>query len=283
MHDHAGVTSTEGRLARRREAQRGAHREDVARGGDTFTPGLLGGHVLGCADHDLGGGQTRRRPAHGGDPEVGEVGTTRRVEQHVRRLDVAVHDAGAVGDGQRAEQLVAEEGNGGRGHRSARADVVGQRAARQVGHHEHEVVAVVDHVEQRDDVGVVERLEHLGFAADALAGLVHLDVAAAQSESLQRDGSAGRIDGQIDHAHAAATQSLHERVGHGRQVMRARAAAIGGGRRWRHGCDRDRPDPWLNTQITGMKPSCHTPSLQLRQQEPKVRARTTIDDRLKTR
>ena len=52
------------------------------------------------------------------DAEVGQVGAAGLVEQDVGRLDVAVHDAGAVGGGQRVEQRVGELADVGRWHRS---------------------------------------------------------------------------------------------------------------------------------------------------------------------
>ena len=196
-------------------------------------------------------------------PKSVRYGPTVPVEQHVGRLDVAVHDAGPVGGGQRAQQGVGQvvaRRPAAAGPRAAH--VLTQRAARQVGHDQHHVVVLVHHVEQGDDVGVVERGQGLGLAADALAGAGHLVGAAVQGQALEGDRSAGPVEGQVDHAHAAATQPAHERVGHADRV-----------RGPRHGRESTLDPPRIGQidpvatrpgagEITRMKPSCHRRWLQ---------------------
>ena len=264
QHD-PGVAAAVGRLAGGREAQRGPQGEDVAGRGGPFAAGLLGSHVLGGADDHLGPGQTRGGPAHGGHAEVGQVGPTVPVEQDVGRLDVAVHDAGPVGRGQRPQQGVGQVVHDTGRQRPPGSHVLPERAARQVRHDQHHVVVLVDHVEQGDDVGVVQRRQRLGFAADALAGAGHLVGAAVQGQALEGDRSAGPVEGQVDHAHPAATQPAHERVGHVDRV---------GGPRHRRESTRDTTERRVEAdqlagtvgadagQITRMKPSCHRRWLQ---------------------
>ncbi len=92
--------------------------------------------------------------------------------------------------------------------------LVGQGAAAEVGHHQHDVVALVDHLEQRDDAGMVERSQRGGLAADPLAGAVHVVDAAVEGEPLDGHGPSVGVEGEVDDAHAAASQSLHGRVDH---------------------------------------------------------------------
>ena len=51
---------------------------------------------------------------------------------------------------------------------------LGEGAAGEVRHHERDLVAVVEHLEELDDVGVVEAGEHLGLPLDPLPGPGHV-------------------------------------------------------------------------------------------------------------
>ncbi|MCQ0020638.1 hypothetical protein LUX39_49110 [Actinomadura madurae] len=100
-----------------REHQHGAEGEDVAGGGDLVGHELLGGDETGRADDHAGlgelGGLGRPR-----DPEVDHARAVRR-QQHVRRLEVAVHHTRRVHALQRLRQRGAQ-----REHRSLRPGAV---------------------------------------------------------------------------------------------------------------------------------------------------------------
>ena len=76
---------------------------------------------------------------------------------------------GPVGRRQRPQQPAGLALDLVGGRRAVLGDPLGQAAARQVGHDEHDLVALVDDVEQADDVGVVQLAQDLGLAQEALA------------------------------------------------------------------------------------------------------------------
>ena len=92
-------------LARNHFVANDSQRVDVAGGGRVMTQGLFGCDVLGGAHHHPGLGD--RCGVDGlGDAEVGELHLPGRGDQDVARLDVAVHQAGGVGDLQGATGLL---------------------------------------------------------------------------------------------------------------------------------------------------------------------------------
>ncbi len=120
----------------------------------------------------------------------------------------------AVGGGEAVEEPIAEAPHLVGGERSVGGDALGEVAAGQVVHDEHEVVAVVEHVEQLDDGRVVEAPQDLGLAPDPQARLLELLGRAVQRQALQRHLAAVGRPRQVDHAHAAPAQSTDGLVRH---------------------------------------------------------------------
>jgi hypothetical protein len=213
------------------EQEGGAEGEHVTGGPDLLATRLLGGHVLRCPDHgargrEPAGGITQRR-----HPEIAEVGPSIGVEEHVGGLDVAVHDPVAMRLGERGEEGIGDEVDLAGRQGAVVSDLLGQGAAREVRQHEDDVVAVVHHVEERDDVRVPELRERGRLASDALAGLVHLVGAAVQQQALAGHQAPGRVDRQVDHTHAPAPEPALHHVLHGRTSLRARCALQAAGHR----------------------------------------------------
>ncbi len=179
-----------------------------------FAPCLLRCHVVGSADHRAGRGQTGGRVADRRHAEVGEVRATLIVEQHVRRFDVAVDHAFAVGGGQRVEQRVGEQRDLPGCERARLPYVVRQRAAGEIRHHQHDFVTVVHEIDQADDVRMIEPGQGLGFAPDALTGAGHVAGAAVQNEVLEGNRMTVGVGGQVHDTHGAASQALLKPIAH---------------------------------------------------------------------
>src|SRR5690606_23430575 len=108
-----------------RAGGRGGRR--AARGGRARRARGAGGGVGGGAADQAGlgeGGVARGA----GDAEVGDLDRAVIVEQHVARLDVAVHDARVVGGDQRGGDLLADPGDLGQRQRALGGEHRGQAA-----------------------------------------------------------------------------------------------------------------------------------------------------------
>ena len=169
----------------------GAQGEDVASSVDLVRvpAGLLRGHV-GRGPHD-GAALREVRLGVGGlrQAEVGDLGDAVRVDQDVRRLDVAVDDAVLVGVVDRLADLPHEgedllDGDAGREGRPALRgglllpiDVVAEVASLQVLHREEVAAVLLSDLVDLHDVGVLEAGGGLGLAREAgdqLASIVLL-------------------------------------------------------------------------------------------------------------
>ncbi len=106
-----GARAFEGRLTAEQLEQQAPVAEDVGAWIDFLATHLLGRHVGGGSDESAGIGVAERRCLraavhyprsfeHLGETEIDHLRVTRRGDHHVRRLEVAVHDAVAVGLGQ---------------------------------------------------------------------------------------------------------------------------------------------------------------------------------------
>ena len=158
-------------LAREHFVEHRAEREDVGARGRALALRLLGRHVVGRAHHDAAGGGVLGAP---GEPEIHDLDLPVRQHVHVAGLEVAVHHALRVREGQPVEdllhhrELVLE-----RAQLPLREQLAQVLALEQLhGHVGH--AALLAEVVDRDDVGVVELGRGAGLALEALAGALVL-------------------------------------------------------------------------------------------------------------
>ncbi len=205
------MVPSKGRPARQQRVERGAQAVDVAaRVGLARVLRLLGRDVLGRSHR---GPVLRQAQVHRplGQPQVHQLGLPLAREQHVARLDVAVHHAHAarplerVGQGTRDRERVALR------QRAVQREVLAQRQALDVlRHHEGEAVALPG-IQRAQDVGVVEAGQQLGFALQALdlrrvrrqVLVQHLD---------RHDALQAHVQRLVDGAHGAAPELLEQPV-----------------------------------------------------------------------
>ncbi len=169
---------------------------------------LLGRHVRGrAADQPA---RIVRVAEPRGDAEVGEVGVVLLVQQHVRGLQVAVHDALAVCVRERAADL-GEQARGGLQLPGAAIERLPQRAAAQPAHHQVGAVGIAPVVVERDDVRVLELRDELclGLEATDEGGLVD----ELGADDLDRHLAADRgLIGAVDDAEVAGADLLAKLV-----------------------------------------------------------------------
>ena len=194
----------EGDLADQHLVEDDAERVDVRARVDPLAHRLLGGDVVGRAEHPAG----RRHPVLfelARDPEVGQLRPPLLVDQHVLRLDVAVDHVAGVGDAEPARDLDRVGDRLLRVERADPRDPLLQRLALDVLEDDVGVAAVLAGVDHRDDVGVGELGDRARLLAEALqlVGLLgHLAV-----HHLHRDRPVERLVArQVDGRHPAAAQ-----------------------------------------------------------------------------
>jgi hypothetical protein len=139
---------------------------DVGAAVDRRPLDLFGGQVLGGAERGVGARQVE--PVGGlGDAEVGDEHAPVDGEQHVGRLDVAVHDAGGVGLGEGVGHL-GDDGRGVDGRQlPAPVELRPQRVAADQLHDDGLVAVVGDGVVDGDDRRVGQAGGGQGLAAEA--------------------------------------------------------------------------------------------------------------------
>jgi hypothetical protein len=186
-------------------------RVTVARGRDLLAERLLRGEVAGRSD-DRPCRRVRVEPGGARDSEVGDLQLAVLVQQQVRRLHVAVHDAGGVRGVERRRGL-REPGERAAGRlRALRGEPVGERAAGEELHHDVRPALVLADVEDRGRARRVRQPcggERLVREAAADPGVVRVRI----GEHLHRDHTLEhRVLGAVDHAHAAARDELRVAV-----------------------------------------------------------------------
>ena len=155
-----------------------AEREDVAARVDRQPERLLGREVGRRPHHHaLGGEEVLRGERRGrlvgalgrdetGETEVQQLRASRR-DDHVRGLEVAMHDALRVSAGQRLRHLGAEADGLSRRERTG-GEEIGERPAFDVLHDEVVDLALTAHVVDRADVGVAQARENARLPGEPL-------------------------------------------------------------------------------------------------------------------
>ena len=186
--------------------------ELVGHGAGPLGHRLLGGHVHRRADVVALFGQVLARMLVQveRDAEVGEHRHAVLGEQDVLGLDVAVHDARAVGVRQRLGGLAGDPE--GVVHRQALLPLEAgtERLAADVGHGEPELPVVLARVVDRADVGVLQPRRRRDLAAEALDVHAGADLG---PEQLEGDGPVvAQVVGEVDGRHSAPAELALEAV-----------------------------------------------------------------------
>ena len=187
-----------------------AERVDVGASIDPFAGDLLGSDVVDgaqevavVADPALLGDPSREAEVRQVDV-VGAVGAGAPVEQHVRGLHVAMHEAAGMGGIERARDL-REDAYGIARLQATLLQALLQVAVLDVAHRDVEEVLGRPGLVDRDDVRMVDRRGQLRLTKEALAE--RLVLGEARSEQLERNlPLEPQILGQVDDAHAAPAQ-----------------------------------------------------------------------------
>jgi hypothetical protein len=131
---------------------------------------LLGGEVP-RGPHDLGRGRQLRARVleHPGDAEVGQLGRVVRREQHVGRLDVAVHEAAGVRGREPVEDAIEDAERPRDGQRRVTTEHLREGVAVDPLHDDERGVLVRAHVVDRDHVRMLEPSRAAGLAEQASA------------------------------------------------------------------------------------------------------------------
>ncbi|GAQ55160.1 hypothetical protein a10_04981 [Streptomyces acidiscabies] len=179
---------------------------------------LLGGDVARGADDEVRVGEARLAQAHR-DAEVGQAQAracrTRRLQEDVRRFDVAVDDALGVHGGEAGQQLVDQDADERRREGAVVAYQVDQGAARDQVHREEDLVVVGGPARRGEDVRVVD-------AQGLFADEPQQGVGVALLEDLGGDvPSAAVVPGAPDRADSAAADRVDEFVASGEDLTHA--------------------------------------------------------------
>ena len=182
----------------------GAQRVHVGARVRVLAADLLGRCEVRRTDETAGAGEAAAHRLALGQPEVGEVRVLLPIlrDQHVRRLDVAVHEPAPVRGVERAGDL-PDDVHGALGIQAlGGVDQRPQVRAVDVAHREVEDAVGLAGLEDRHDVGVIDRRGELRLGLEALAevGIVRV----LRGNHLQRDRTPEpELGGAVHDAHAA--------------------------------------------------------------------------------
>ena len=166
VRDRETVVALVRRLAGQCLEADGAERIQIGAAVDIAAARLLGTHVVAGTDADAGIGDARGLADGTCDAEVGQHRIAVRVEQHVARRDVAMHEAALVGETERARDSCDHAQHF--AFADAVADAMQEIAVRQMLHREVVQLFVGDaDVVDGDDVRMRERSQRARFLHEA--------------------------------------------------------------------------------------------------------------------
>ena len=195
------VLAVEGDVAGEHLEQHDAERVDVGLAVDVVAERLLGGDVVGGAEHAAVGGQALLVEG-ASDAEVGDLGRAFLVDEDVLGLDVAVDDVAIVRRLERAGDLDRVGDRLVDGQPAHAADAVLERLALDVLEDDVGAAVLLTGVDDADDVRVRELRDGAGLATEALELVgVRGDLAVHE---LDRDAALQHgVEGPIDRRHPA--------------------------------------------------------------------------------
>ena len=205
------VAATERRPAGQHLVEDATQRPEVAALVDLHAAGLLGRHVGDGADCRARIGEPARRAGQLGEAEVEDLHLAVLGQHEVRRLDVAMDDAGVMGPRQPARHLQGDVDRLADGQRAA-GDARPQRLAG-VERHGDEQATVLGAVDVVDgaDVRVVEGGGAARFAVEAIAG--RRVPGEVRRQELERDMALEvRVEGLVHDPHAPTAHLLEDLV-----------------------------------------------------------------------
>lgn len=171
---------------------------------------VLGRHVCKRSDDRLFVGEGEGRVGHRREPEVDDLRLPRRVDDDVRRLDVAVDQSCFVCRGQPVADPFEQLQSAREAERQTILDQRREGEPLDVLHRHVRSTAIVVDVEDGDDVGMMQSTRRAGFLFEACAVCRRIDSVA---KDLQRNQSADRgITGEIHHAHSALAEAANDLV-----------------------------------------------------------------------
>jgi hypothetical protein len=213
----------EGTLAGEHLVEHGAQRVEIRARADLLAAHLLGRHV-GRRPHHLRPDRDLDVGRHSAsETEVGEDHAAALVEQHVRGLDVAVHDPDVVRRGEPLRDLAADVGGLADREPPLPRDQAEQAVALDQLHGEVEETLGGAEIEDARGVSVRHAARQAHFAPEALHG-----VAGSAGEDLERDAVADLlVVGGPDRAGRAAPEQAVDAVALGEELAALELVAHG--------------------------------------------------------